>query len=324
VSDKSKIEWTDATWNPIRGCSRVSEGCRNCYAEHTAARFSGKGKPYEGLATIKNVQRPDGSTATTEYHWTGEVRLVESALDAPLRWKKPRMIFVNSMSDLFHEKVSDLRIDLLFKIMRECPQHTFQILTKRAFRMKEYFERPLEWAISHAFPLPNVWLGVSVEDQKTADERIPLLLNTPAAVRWVSYEPALGPVDFGQWIEYANPAMHLTWLDGLDWIVCGGESGAHARPMHPDWARLVRDQCQATAVPFFFKQWGEWIAAGRWPAHENGRGDYAGDGTGRLYRGIDAHGMRFIRVGKACAGRLLDGREWNQFPNPCTVLRAST
>lgn len=201
---KTEIAWTDATWNPLRGCSRVSEGCRNCYAETVAARFSGPGQPYEGLAT-----RSPG-------RWTGEVRLVEEHLTDPLRWKKPRRIFVNSMSDLFHERVPDEWIDRIFAVMALAPRHTFQVLTKRPERMLAYlrsdsgprivaamlaidtppgvYEHPPRW------PLPNVWLGVSVEDQKTADERVPLLLHAPAAIRFVSYEPALGPVDFTRWM----------------------------------------------------------------------------------------------------------------------------
>ena len=220
----TSIEWTDCTWNPVRGCSRVSEGCRNCYAERTAARFSGGDigddsedrlhGAFEGFAIMKS----DGP------HWTGKVELIESKLEEPLHWKKPRRVFVNSMSDLFHEALPDEAIDRVVHVMAWASLHTYQILTKRHERLMEYsqtmaalnpqqraariigssFGRPvhmdpqdnggLEW------PLPNVWLGVSVEDQKTADERIPLLLQTPAAIRFVSYEPALGPVDFTRWL----------------------------------------------------------------------------------------------------------------------------
>lgn len=233
------IAWCEETWNPVRGCSRVSEGCRHCYAERVAARFSGPGKPYEGLAVMKS----DGP------HWTGKVRLVAAALDLPLRWRKPRRIFVNSMSDLFHKGLTDHEILKVFVTMARARQHTFQILTKQPRRMLEWFlvcaddtVRPLAWA-GVPWPLPNVWLGVSVEDQETADERIPLLLQTPAAVRWVSAEPLLGPIEF--------PTMLRNWID---WLVVGGESGPGARPMHPDWARGLRDQCVAAGVPFFMKQ----------------------------------------------------------------------
>jgi len=228
----SKIQWTEKTWNPLVGCSRVSEGCRHCYAERTAFRNAVMGIPqYKGLTK---------KTKSGEIHWTGEVRLVESVLDKPLHWQKPSRIFVNSMSDLFHDRVKDEWIDRIFAIMATACQHTFQVLTKRPARMVDYAhaladgrrglppvwderqQRERHW---EGLP-PNVWLGASVEDQTTADERIPLLLQTPAAIRWVSYEPALGPVDFSSWLA-----------DGLDWIVVGGESGPGARRFDLAWAR---------------------------------------------------------------------------------------
>jgi protein gp37 len=245
----TKIQWTEETWNPIRGCSRVSEGCRNCYAEEIAARFSGPGQAYEGLATRIN----------RDARWTGKVRFIEKRLDEPLRWKKPSRIFVNSMSDLFHEKVKDEWIDRIFAVMATAGQHTFQVLTKRPARMADYAQaladgrrglppvwderlrRERHW---QGLP-PNVWLGVSVEDQATADERIPLLLKTPAAIRWVSYEPALGPVDFSSWLA-----------DGVDWIVVGGESGPGARRFDLAWARETIAQCRAAGVAVFVKQMG--------------------------------------------------------------------
>ena len=291
MSDKTGIEWTDATWNPIRGCSRVSEGCRNCYAEHTAARFSGKGKPYEGLATIKNVQRPDGSTLTTEYHWTGEVRLIESALDAPLRWKKPRMIFVNSMSDLFHPKVQPQWMMKIFEVMARANWHTFQVLTKRPATMLDFLTHRNDLNV-----LPNVWLGVSVEDRKTKF-RIDWLRETPAAVRFLSIEPLLEEIG----------KLKLT---GIHWVIVGGESGPCARPMHPDWARSVRDQCQAAGVPFFFKQWGEWMPC---EIVNAGNRVFENQPTFRALHKWDAH-TGSILCGKKRAGRLLDGREWNEFP----------
>lgn len=213
MSDQRRngIAWTDETWNPLRGCSKVSPGCKNCYAETMAARFAGPGQPYEG--TIDRGR------------WNGQIRLVPEKLAEPLRWRRPRRIFVNSMSDIFHESVPFEFVAAVFGVMAACPQHVFQVLTKRPERAAEFFK----WASSlHAaeethiadiceefsrgagvcvdpkyglveWPLPNVWLGVSVEDQTTADERIPHLLQCPAAVRWVSYEPALGPVDFIGW-----------------------------------------------------------------------------------------------------------------------------
>lgn len=310
MSQTSKIEWTDATWNPVRGCSRVSEGCRHCYAERVAARFSGAREmqdggptrvdlgpyPYAGLA----VMTPSGP------RWTGKVRLVEELLDWPLRRRKPLRIFVNSMSDLFHEGLTDEQITRVFDVMlrslRTTP-HMFQILTKRPQRMLDFCR-----TIAPLHETQNIWLGVSVEDQATADGRIPLLLQTPAAVRWISAEPLLGPIDFSHDTE-AGILSYLTRFDGgdpptekLDWVVVGGESGPGARPMHPGWARSLRNQCQAAGVPFFFKQWGDWLGARQDgspehnPMHLN-----AGDES--------------IRVGKKAAGRLLDGCEWNEFPS---------
>lgn len=241
MSTNTSIEWTEATWNPIRGCSRVSEGCRNCYAERVAARFSGPGQPYEGLAKWRTIGGPECAVAThpeREPQWTGEVRFIEERLTDPFRWSKPKRIFVNSMSDLFHEKVKDEWIAEIFSIMARTPQHVYQILTKRPERMRQHGR-----CNCYSKPLPNVWLGVSVEDQKTADERIPPLLETPAAVRWVSYEPALGPVDF-------------RFSDRLHWIVIGGESGPGARPFDIQWARDVIAQCKAAGVPCFVKQLG--------------------------------------------------------------------
>ena len=265
----SPIEWTNATWNPVRGCSIVSKGCTNCYAMRQAHRQSGPGRAYEGL-----TQKSKGGPV-----WTGQVRLVPELLEAPLHWKRPRRIFVNSMSDLFHEALPDEAIDRVFAVMALCPQHAFQCLTKRADRLMRYFTC---WPERHEridnlihelmesgmdefprgrgfprfcedWPLPNVWLGVSVEDQKTSDERIPLLLQTPAAVRFVSYEPALGPVNFEQ--------FPLKTLDGgenpgIDWLICGGESGPGARPFEVAWARNTIQQCKAAGVACFVKQLG--------------------------------------------------------------------
>jgi protein gp37 len=346
MGQKSSIEWTDATWNPIRGCTRVSEGCRHCYAETVANRFSGPGLPYEGLTVLGK--------------WNGTIKFVEEHLLDPLRWKAPRRIFVNSMSDLFHPGVTDAMLDKIFAVMALCPQHTFQILTKRPERMLEYFNRPdrstfsktvtnpcawLVWVEATKiqacskrlipgpfkwtefaeidtvapWPLRNVWLGVSVEDQKTADARIPLLLQAPAAVRFISYEPALGPLNLADvrsledkdWWFTALECGDIYWSDGdisdgpqhsaLDWIICGGESGPGARPMQSEWAQLVRDQCIAAGVAFFFKQWGEWLGAMQ---------DGVMNGGEVTLNCSDAP----IRVGRKYAGNLLDGKVWQQFP----------
>lgn len=226
----SGIEWTDRSdWNPVRGCTRVSDGCRNCYSERIAARFSGPGQPFEGFA------RKVGGEA----RWTGKVACMEGRLNLPLKWKKPARIFVNSAADLFHEAVPDAFIDRVFAVMAQCPQHTFQILSKRATRMRNYMIR--NYLITNTPALQNCWLGVSVEDQETADERIPLLMETPAAVSFISAEPLLGPV-------------HLLPGGYPDWVIAGGESGPGKRPVDLAWLRAIRDQCRAAGVPIFIKQ----------------------------------------------------------------------
>lgn len=321
---KTGIEWTDATWNPILGCSRVSEGCRNCYAERIAGRFPNS-SVYGGLTQIVNGRAV----------WTGQIKETKKLLE-PLSWKSSKRVFVNSMSDLFHENVSDELRDRIFAVMALCPQHTFQVLTKRPENMLRYITRGVGGIVRRDFvnawfhhlnpthrndqhvsqwPLPNVWLGVSVETQKAADERIPLLLQTPAVVRFISAEPLLGMVTLRE-VQY-DRTVEIDTLTGdhgvirplrgrshrkLDWVICGGESGPGARPMHPDWARSLRDQCRAAGVPFFFKQWGEWLPAGE-----------DGGKTEKLGQVLNASDKPW-RVGKKAAGALLDGREWKQFP----------
>ena len=231
----TKIEWTDETWNPITGCKKVSDGCKNCYAERMAKRLAGR----------------YGYPADDPFKPT----LHEDKLDVPLKWKKPRRIFVCSMGDLFHEDVHRETILRVWKTMAESPQHTFQVLTKRPERMMYILEQWMHPAlrlslVDHTWPLPNVWLGVTAENQETADQRIPILLNTPAAVRFVSCEPLLGPVDLHPgWLLPISPTTSK-----LNQVIVGGESGPGARPMNPDWARSIRDQCKAAGVPFFMKQ----------------------------------------------------------------------
>jgi protein gp37 len=293
MSDKTGIEWTDATWNPIRGCSMVSEGCRNCYAEKVAARFSGEGMPYAGVINPETGK------------WNGQIKIVEEKLNEPLRWKRPRKIFVNSMSDLFHENVPFAFVDQVFDVMNRASQHTFQILTKRPERMLDYIKKNHPHA-----PLENVWLGVSVEDQKSADERIPILLQTPAAVRWLSIEPLINAVNYIQTWRRCDAVFYQSHspLDftppSIDWVVVGGESGPGARPMHPDWVRSIRDQSSAADVPFFFKQWGEF-------APDCDCFDY----HPRKSVCVEGYPIRdMFRCGKKNAGRLLDGLEWNLMP----------
>lgn len=325
MSDNTKIEWTEATWNPIRGCSRVSQGCVHCYAEGVARRFSGPGKPYEGLIN------KHGS-------WSGNITFVEHVLDQPLRWRRPRRIFVNSMSDLFHENVTDEQIDKIFSVMARAQQHTFQILTKRPERMRVYLSDSV-WAEIHGpkWPLPNVWLGVSVENQEAANKRIPLLLQTPAAIRFLSCEPLLGQIDlsgfFGMywnqtmqcWESTGQEFNHLYKGKGhvgkklIDWVIAGGESGHGARPMHPDWVRSLRDQCRAAGVPFFFKQWGNWrpLDWDNGPSIHDWFIVYP-DGDVEVpddrFPHAESGEVAMYSRSKKSAGRLLDGRTWDEYP----------
>jgi protein gp37 len=299
----SKIEWTGKTWNPVGGCKPISPGCANCYAEVMTGRLEAMGQ-----ASYAGLTRPGMGRKLRMF--TGEFREFPDKLDVPLRRKVPTTYFVNSMSDLFGEGVSDEYIAAVFGVMAACPQHTFQVLTKRAERLdlftpaagpwiamalssqllgdinklsREQFERIKRTPL----PLPNVHLGVSVEDRKHGLPRINELRKVPAVVRFLSIEPLLedlGTID----------------LTGIHWVIVGGESGHNARPMHPDWVRSIRDQCVASGVPFFFKQWGEWE-----PCGVNAPDAYLGDGSERV-------GVR--KVGKKNAGRVLDGRTWDEVP----------
>lgn len=367
MADNTKIEWTDATWNVVNGCSLASPGCTNCYAMKLAG------------TRMKNHPTRAGLTQDTKTGpvWTGEVRFNEAVLTQPLRWKRPRRIFVCAHGDLFHENVPDEWIDQVFAVMALAPQHTFQVLTKRSDRMREYIARrgaspslpsheimaamdgisrdkwpDLRW------PLSNVWLGVSVEDQARADQRIPDLLATPAAVRWLSCEPLLGPVDL-RWIAEPDDEkdgaidalLGCNWIDNshtnrgevfrpvrpghedrlmrrwvcsseadilagrkIDWVVVGGESGPGARPMHPDWARSLRDQCQAAGVAFHFKQWGDWFPYGEIDAEGHHNSRTKGEKTGDWFEWRPPVNGFSVRIGKKQAGRLLDGREWSEYP----------
>jgi protein gp37 len=215
----SSIEWTDATWNPVRGCTKVSSGCAHCYAETLAERFRGvPGHPYEQGFDLK---------------------IVPEKLAEPLRWSTSKMVFVNSMSDLFHEDVGEDYIEAVVRVMLRANWHTYQVLTKRSSRMQELLSERLRFAAS----VPHIWWGVSVENQKQGLPRIGHLQTAPAAVRFLSIEPLLE--DLGQFD-----------LDGISWVIVGGESGHGARPMEKSWVRSIRSQCQKAGVPFFFKQWG--------------------------------------------------------------------
>ncbi|GAA4439631.1 DUF5131 family protein [Phytohabitans houttuyneae] len=341
MADNTTIEWTQATWNPTTGCDRVSGGCDNCYALTLAKRLKAMGSPKYQTDGDPRTSGPGFGVATHE-----------DTLVDPLGWGTPRRIFVNSMSDLFHEAVPDDFIARVFAVMALSPQHTFQLLTKRHGRMRSLLSGGPEyaWIVPRhtspfvqavyeearklrpggplmRWPLPNLWLGVSVEDQKWADIRIPALLDTPAAVRWLSCEPLLGPVDISRylWLTGASTAGPFYDFAGrrrggaggiggqaftsvpardLHWVVVGGESGHSARPMHPDWARSLRDQCVRAEVAFFFKQWGAWA-----PGDRNGwysRSHWVDDGTG----GNEA----FMYAPRSKSLRELDGRTWDQYP----------
>lgn len=225
VAAGSRIEWTEATWNPVTGCDRVSAGCDNCYALALAKRLKAMGNPR---------YQTDGRPETSGPGFG--VAMHREALGLPLSWRKPRVVFVNSMSDLFHPKVSEEFIAEVFQVMALCPQHTFQVLTKRPRRMVAVMGR------LHPVPLPNVWLGTSVESEDRMS-RVDLLRRVPAAVRFLSLEPLLGPL----------PSLDLS---GIGWVITGGESGPRARPIDPEWVRDIRDQCVEAGVPFFHKQWG--------------------------------------------------------------------
>ena len=309
----SKIEWThrpgtkSEVWNPTTGCDKVSQGCKNCYAEVMHKRLRGMGQ--------KKYQ----------HKFLGELWMHEDELMKPLTWKKPRTVFVDSMSDLFHKDVTWNFLDKVFAVMVLTPHNTYQILTKRAEEMSLYFAQGKERLVErwehatyelgltdknddpdspacHVFnlcedqwPRPNIWLGVSAENQETLNERLPFLLSVDAHIRFVSYEPALGP------IQLLDAVKSLTDIRKLSWLIAGAESGSKARPSHPDWFRSVRDQCKDAGVSFFFKQWGEW-----WPGLR-----------GRLYRAktIDyTDGQQMVKVGKKESGNLLDGVQHLEYP----------
>ncbi|MDG4903162.1 phage Gp37/Gp68 family protein [Mesorhizobium sp. WSM4962] len=350
MADKSAIEWTDATWTPIRArvweiqddgsgkerigwhCEHASEGCRFCYAEGFNRRL-GTGRDFKPGELYREEKRGYNN---------GEVKLFldDEMLTAPLRWKKPRMVFVCSMTDLFADFVPDEWVDRVFAVMALAPQHTFQVLTKRAARMRMYvsgFEcdgarrlnvadaagRMMEdgdnahdYVANLDWPLKNVWLGVSAERQQEADERIPQLLATPAAIRFVSAEPLLGPLDISKYLRPLCdrcPPWEVPCRIGcqhcarLDWVIVGGESGPEARPMHPAWARSLREQCANNRVSFFFKQWGAYRPLT--PAERN-------QACGATLIGKDPYDRdaHVLRVGKKAAGRLLDGIEHNGMP----------
>lgn len=380
MATDTSIEWADKTWSPIIGCDRVSPGCDACYAISTAHIRTSNPRPSIAAAFAGTTHKADGRV-----DWTGQINLLEDRLLQPLSWKKPLKVFVNSQSDLFHKNVPTQFIARIFAVMALTPRHTYQILTKRHGRMRALLnrrdfavavrtemyilDRDTTLSVDEVWPLKNVWMGVSVENQEWANIRVPALLDTSAAVRWISAEPLLGPVDLAPWLgpwnlavthSRANPTHIIgpyedgtdvpqmdcdtcdfdTARTGLDWVVAGGESGPKARPMHPNWARGLRQQCADAGVPYLFKQWGEYgIEAplddqGRYLNTPRGLGiTVADDGT--VYQPGDLsypdgprygealradHGRASLtamyRLGKKKAGRELDGRTHDQFPEP--------
>jgi protein gp37 len=352
MSDGTQISWADATWSPVTGCTKVSDGCVNCYIERTP--------PFR--MAHRRFDR-DGIGGTTG------VQLHPERLDIPLRWRKPRLIFVCSLADLFHDDVPEHHIGAVFNTIASAPQHIFQILTKRPARMRSLLTRwatqvpddlpqykaafrsqGMQWAMVKQWPLPNVWLGVSVEDQ-AATRRIADLRATPAAVRFVSCEPLLSYVDLDLIRYYEADCRNCSGIPspahlpscgvepgegwGIDWVIVGGESGPGARPMHPNWARGLRDQCQEAGVAFHFKQRGEWTwnepGQFRLPtkpftnrvAVMHGAGMTAmtkGNSFDPFERGHPDWATRIERVGKKRAGRELDGREWNEYPQQAVTV----
>lgn len=414
MAERTHIEWTDATWNPITGCTLVSEGCRNCYAAQLAATRLRHHPSRSGLARLN---------AEGVAKFTGEVRFNPQWLDQPIRWKRPRRIFVCAHGDLFHGGVQREWLVEIFARIALAPQHIYQILTKRPAHqrailsdpsfVRQVYERVCDLTLERelrvvliadpahqgyapagtrihlgVWPLPNVWLGTSVEDQLTADERIPELLATPAALRWISAEPLLGPIDLRQWqhdygcgcgwggdspLDYCRECGWRGFAPGanapedcpecgcaiddylacpecdgqdgdglsfgpnsrprLDWVVAGGESGKNARPMHPDWARSLREQCASAGVPFLFKQWGEWApqvgAIDGWSIaddpeqsrYDHLEYDIESEAWGTPFRpawcdwdGLD-EAQVVSRIGKRQSGRLLDGVLHDEFPD---------
>lgn len=329
----TSISWTEKTWNPVTGCAPVSEGCQNCYAKRMAQRLRGR----------------CGYPADEPFR----VTLHPEKLDEPLRMRKPSRIFVCSMGDLFHEDVPGRFINEIWITMINAKKHTFMVLTKRPERLLSWTRTAAKakgWPVEEIWP-DHVWLGVTAENQARADERVPVLLQVPAAVRLVSVEPMLGPMDIesyltppservcsncwqyreadyqeapgtcvdlgvsvqpnaaacggfeDRWVDDFESARE--WLGRIDWVICGGETGSGSRPMHPDWVRSLRDQCQIARVPFHFKSWGAWAPnyAGCPPCAFSQLVSDGNDGV-----------LKMWRVGAKQSGRLLDGREWDEYP----------
>jgi len=390
----SKIQWTEQTWNPIIGCSKISPGCENCYAEKMAGRLANMRSTYYYMNVVK-IDDDIHSPYKAFGEWDGKTHFVSSQLQNPMKRKKPTMYFVCSMGDLFHESVPFEWIDKVMAVIGRSQQHTFQILTKRPVRMKEYlmsegrydnilkeaqnisfYPEGLGIGISSPKDLkwwPNIWLGVTCENQEQANKRIPILLDIPAKVRFVSIEPMLDKVDLTRFFPSGYWGIHPTkgemwypkyymvkckcgwigsseylggggpiadtgdnfdcycpscereedWVDiegKLDWVICGGESGPNARPMHPDWVKSLRDQCESANVPFFFKQWGEWRLHSQTNMYElygeTGKHPHEFNYYDSNLNKTRTFGGDWIKCGKKAAGSLLKGIEYKQYPKP--------
>lgn len=280
--NKTSIEWTDYTWNPVTGCSKISQGCKHCYADTMNTRF-GKGKKFT------------------------DVICHEDRLDEPLKMRSRvhgKKVFVCDVSDLFHEDVPFVFISSVFSVMQLCYHTTFQVLTKRPDRAAEFYKLYFE-TCGITDSIPNIWIGTSVEDQKAADERLPFLVQIPAAVRFISCEPLIESVDLADLHRYGKIAPFYDRK--IHWVIAGGESGNRksVRPMHPQWVRLIRDQCDRFNIPFFFKQWGDFLPIGQdqWVS-ENEFFDFT----------IYNHKEFYHKLGKSKAGNYLDGKQHLNFP----------
>ena len=305
---KTGIEWTQVTWNPSAGCSIVSPGCTNCYAMRMANRIQHNPK------LLKSAYRGVTKKSKGGPVWTGRVNIAQGAMRKPLAWRKPRFVFVNSMSDVFHETLTSVQIARIWAVMAVASQHTYQVLTKRPHLMLKWLSDPatpaaVELAMQEIkagaqlteWPLSNVWCGTSTEDHRRAQERIPTLLQVPAAVRFLSMEPLLGGIDL-------DAIMSDSDFGKLDWVIVGGESGPKSRPMYPTWAKQIRDACVQSGVRFFFKQVGSWA----WVSDQ--QATHWLDIAGNLHDG-HISGAQGIRFGsKKAGGRKLDGRLWEEMP----------
>ena len=297
---KTNIEWCKRpgtlpeVWNVVTGCTKVSQGCKNCYAEVMHKRLQ------KMMPTKYNHEFLTGAVEHSDL------------LTLPLKWKKPRTVFVNSMSDLFHEKVSFEFINSVFTVMADCDKHTFIILTKRPERILEFIQWKKKQLMQITWmPSDNVWIGVSVEDQKTANERIPILLKIPSTIRFLSCEPLLGDINIADATKTSVIAKGFSYLNfqTIDWVIVGGESGKNARPMHPDWAISIKNQCKAANVPFFFKQWGEW---GKIKPGQIGK-PYFPNKLASVDDG-NKNFVEMVKYGKHNTGNELHGNIYQEFP----------